>query len=312
MNVFQHRNLAKFILTLKSSCFRSYFRSRFWRQASYGLLGLMVAVTLLLSPIKPTTAAVTQATITEIIDGNQIFIDNQQARLNAVAQAQQQVRTGRTRAQLKFNTGAIGRLSQNSQMIVAGQCFNIQSGTILVNGNVNGCTRSRRLSVRGTTYLVEVTAEDDTRIIVLEGEVAVTPVSMTKQGFPIPWFPRPSESRPNSDSDDESRPDSANTQSTPQNSNELNVSGETTEETFILKSGEQVSISRLGLRGPILQLTQSEFERLLTGPLFDGFLTELPGIGQIRDVFQQLFPGVSFPSIGVPGLSLPGGIRLPF
>ncbi|MEM8604887.1 MAG: hypothetical protein AAGF24_13760 [Cyanobacteria bacterium P01_H01_bin.121] len=144
----------------------------------------------------PASAAITQATLTEVLDGNQVFIDNQRARVNAVARSQQQIRTGDARAQVRFNTGAVGRLSQNSQMIVAGQCFNIQQGRILVNGRANGCTRSRRLSVRGTTYVVEITEDGGNRITVLEGEVAVAPLVEPDPTEPDSTEPTPPGSDP--------------------------------------------------------------------------------------------------------------------
>ena len=256
----------------------TFFRSVTLRSLPEGLRTLAIAGVIVLGHHSPVVANITQATLTEILDGTEVFIDNRGARVNDVARAQQQIRTGSSRVQLRFNTGAIGRLSQNSQMIVAGQCFNIQQGTILVHGNANGCTRSRRLSVRGTTYLVEHTPQGETHIIVLEGEVEVTPdptAAGAKDFFPkfprIPIF--------GSDSDEES--DAEN--DLPQ------------EEAITLESGEEVSISRDGRRGPIARLSQARFERILNGQLFRGFASELSGILKIREVFQIRFPNVPFP-----------------
>ena len=61
--------------------------------------------------LAPVFAQTTQATVQEILDGNQVFIQNRQASLNDVAQQQQQVRTGNSRTALLFNTGAVARLS---------------------------------------------------------------------------------------------------------------------------------------------------------------------------------------------------------
>ncbi len=268
----------------------------------YGYLSLAIVGSLILGSGLPATATITQATITEILDGTEVFIENQRVGVNAIAQAQQQIRTGASRVELQFNTGATGRLSQNSQMIVAGECFNIQQGTILVNGSANGCTRSRRLSVRGTTYLLEIEEDEDIRIIVLEGEVEVSPVpedseetedtsssglegsQRNKQDkqlvkFPrIPIFRSGSEDTPEEGDDEE----------------EADFEEDTFEEdTFILASGQKVRISRAGRQGRIEKLSQSEFESILNSRLFRGFRSELPGMRKIRGVFQRLFPGVS-------------------
>jgi hypothetical protein len=122
--------------------------------------------------LAPVFAQTTQATVQEILDGNQVFIQNRQASLNDVAKQQQQVRTGNSRTSLLFNTGAVARLSANSVLNI-GQCARLKQGTILINGAVNACTSSITTGVRGTTYLLEVDELGNQQVKVLEGEVIV-------------------------------------------------------------------------------------------------------------------------------------------
>jgi len=121
----------------------------------------------------PISAQTTQATVQEILDGNQVFIQNRRAAVKDVARQQQQVRTGNSRTSLLFNTGAVARLSPNSVLNI-GQCARLRRGSILVNGAVNACSASITTGVRGTTYLLEVDEAGGQQVKVLEGEVIVT------------------------------------------------------------------------------------------------------------------------------------------
>ncbi|PZV17356.1 MAG: hypothetical protein DCF20_05830 [Pseudanabaena sp.] len=123
--------------------------------------------------LAPASAQSTQATVQEILDGNQVFIQNKQASLNDVARQKQQVRTGNSRTALLFNSGAVARLSANSVLNI-GQCARLKRGTILINGAVNACSSSITTGVRGTTYLLEVDESGNQEVKVLEGEVVVT------------------------------------------------------------------------------------------------------------------------------------------
>jgi len=119
-------------------------------------------------------AAVNRATIIEVLEGNQIYIQNRLAKVQDQARTGELVRTGRTRAELKFNTGAVGRLGYNAVMTIANQCVQLQQGRVLVNGAVNGCTKSVVAGVRGTTYILSTDEQDQEQVQVLEGEVTVS------------------------------------------------------------------------------------------------------------------------------------------
>ncbi len=216
----------------------------------------------------------------QILDSAEVFIQNKQAKVKDTANKGQRVRTADARAQLQFNTGAVGRLAHNSVLTV-GQCARLQKGLLLVNGAMNGCTSSVVAGVRGTTYVMEVNETGEANIKVLEGEVA-----LTRLKEPLP------------EEEPAEPPAAAPKQLQPE------------ENPIVLKEGEQVNVSTAGVPGVIAKISQDEFTRLLAGGLFNGFTLPLPGLSKIQASFQRLFPGVPFP-ISVPGLPIPS-IPRPF
>lgn len=140
----------------------------------------------LLAALYPAAAGAQQspgqsAVVQQILDGKELYIDQQQARVKQRAQAPQLVSTGGSRGQLSFDSGAVGRLNRQSQLRLGSSCFVLDRGQLLVSGKQGGCTRSARLSVRGTNYLLEVDDNGESQLSVLEGEVAVEPL---KDGEP--------------------------------------------------------------------------------------------------------------------------------
>jgi hypothetical protein len=89
------------------------------------------------------------------------------------AAAPQVVSTRQSRGQLAFNTGAAARINRNSVMRLGSSCFLMEKGQVLISGKQSGCTRTARLSVRGTNYIMEVKDDGTTDITVLEGNVEV-------------------------------------------------------------------------------------------------------------------------------------------
>jgi hypothetical protein len=122
------------------------------------------------------TLAATTATIQQILDGKELYIDARQAVVQQKASAPQGISTGNSRGQLAFPSGAVGRLNRNSQLQLGDSCFLLSKGQILVSGAQSGCTRSSRLSVRGTNYLLEVSDNQEAELSVLEGSVEVEPL----------------------------------------------------------------------------------------------------------------------------------------
>jgi len=337
---------------------------------------LGLCLSLCLAQALSATQGITHATIKEILDGTQVFIQNQQAKVNDVAQLRQRVRTGDARAELTFNNGVVARLAKNS-ILTVGQCARLQRGTLLVNGTVNGCTASIVAAVRGTTYVLEVDESGKQELKVLEGEVLVRreatpdpaePTTESPQVTPSPTplaqptpspttTPKPAAPKvelpkvnrspsprqhivsPSLRNNSSAAPKAKSSPSTKQYSKQHTIPAPTTDvkplppldakpaETkpilnpsptptpqaqneVLLKAGESLDIDANGILGAVQKISQADFENLLKGALFQGFSSQLPSIGNIRRVFEGLFPGASFPIPSVP--SIPSVPRFPF
>ncbi|MEI6331380.1 MAG: hypothetical protein WCP16_19215 [Pseudanabaena sp. ELA645] len=115
------------------------------------------------------------AKVSEILDGDQVFIQERKAAINDVAKSQERLRTGESSAEIEFSNNAIARMSKNSLLTLGDNCgAQLQKGSLLINGAVSACTSSISAAVRGTTYLLEIDEDGNDLIQVLEGEVAVT------------------------------------------------------------------------------------------------------------------------------------------
>jgi hypothetical protein len=211
----------------------------------------------------PAEAAET-ALVQDILDGKELYIDQQEAKVNQQARAPQQMSTRNSRGQLLFNSGAVGRLNRFSQLRLGSRCFLVDRGQVLISGRQNGCTRSARLSVRGTNYLIEVKEDGEAEISVLEGSVEVETL---RDGQP---------------------------------------SGAPSTR---LEGGQRLRLSPVGVVLALVNLEAADYERLLTGPLFQGFQLPLPGIGALESHVRSRFPGLSLPLSGggaaIPQPSLP-------
>jgi len=139
-------------------------------------LASLVALAATLLGIAAPVGAAETATVQEILDGKEFFIDQAPARLSQIARAPQQLSTRNSRGQIRFDGGAVGRLNRFSQLRLGRDCFLVDRGQVLVSGRQSGCTRSARLSVRGTNYLLEVNEAGESDLSVLEGSVQVEPL----------------------------------------------------------------------------------------------------------------------------------------
>jgi hypothetical protein len=128
----------------------------------------------------------TSAVVQEILDGPELFIERRQAHVQERAIAPELVRTQQSRGQLGFAGGAAGRLNRFTQLRLGSTCFLLSSGQILVSGPQNGCTRSSRLSTRGTNYLITLLDGGEQDVAVLEGSVELQPLA---DGRPLPGAP---------------------------------------------------------------------------------------------------------------------------
>ncbi|NJN21262.1 MAG: FecR domain-containing protein [Leptolyngbya sp. RL_3_1] len=253
---------------------------RLWFRFLAGILAGLGLTALLHWPLAAPALAqsINQATVIEILDGSQVYIQNQQARVNSVAQNRQRVHTAASRAALRFNTGAIARLSSNSSLTV-GQCAHVQQGTLLVNGALNGCTNTSVAGVRGTLYTVTVT-EDGTDVIeVFEGMVEVSP----RGAEDVATLPKALSHQAQSVADGQSA------------------------EPIILSAGQRW-YKHLDTGDIAVELlTPEDFETLLLGPLVAGFVEELPGLDALQASFESLFPDIPFPGVtpSVPTPAIP-------
>ncbi len=115
---------------------------------------------------------ISQATIKEILDGNEVFVQEKIANLDDTANFGEVILTKQSRAGLIFNNGAKGRLGEQAKVTV-GQCVEVEQGEILVSGSVTGCMAGLTVSVKGTLYVLKKTEQDSGTVEVLEGTVQV-------------------------------------------------------------------------------------------------------------------------------------------
>lgn len=120
---------------------------------------------------------INSATIVEVLDSNQVYIQGEQAQQNDVAGLGQQVSTGQARAGLQFNNNAAIRLGQNSSLVVGSKCVQVKRGRVIISGSARGCVGSIIAVTRGTIYALEAQETDNGLVYickVLQGEVAVS------------------------------------------------------------------------------------------------------------------------------------------
>lgn len=153
--------------------FKQYLGKRRFRRIFLGLLGGLFSVWAIAFLQGPAIAQISQATVQEILDGDQVFIEEVPAEVNAVAMLQQSISTKDSRASLLFSNNAAGRLGPNSAITV-GQCIEVKEGLLLASGPANGCTANFEIGVQGTIYVMEVDDTGESRVKVLEGEVQVS------------------------------------------------------------------------------------------------------------------------------------------
>lgn len=296
---------------------------RCYRSTAGVLFGLgLLGVGVVLAPAPAIAQEVNRATLTQILDGSDVFIQNRKAKVNDSASKGQRVRTGAARAELKFNTGAIGRMGHNS-ILTVGQCARLTRGRILINGAMNGCSGSAVAGVRGTTYLMEVDDAGQTRVTVLEGRVLVAPATSGEPGESdeaalsvekekgLKWPLRRSvpRSRPVTNSPTApARQRCVGCASAPTSSAGKGSSG--MDGAVQLSRGEAVVVTTAGKVGTVAKLSEREYRRILTGSLFDGYTVQIPGIDKVRGAYQQLFPGLPFPLPAI-NLRVPSPVRLP-
>lgn len=135
--------------------------------------------------VTPPGVSAGSAVVEEILDGNQLYIGTHRARLQEKALSPEQLRTESSRGQLRFDTGATGRLNRFSLIRLGSTCFLLSHGEVLISGRQSGCLRSAVLSVRGTHYVMALTASGDADVRVLEGMVLVERLMQGRSVVPL-------------------------------------------------------------------------------------------------------------------------------
>ncbi|KZR77142.1 hypothetical protein [Prochlorococcus marinus] len=115
-----------------------------------------------------------QATIQRIVDGNEVYIDKNQARVKQSAKEGQQISTGSSRTELLFDRRALGYLGKNSLINLGEDCFSLSNGSVLINGTQRSCIGSKVLGIRGTTYVLSINEEGNYDLAVLTGEAQIS------------------------------------------------------------------------------------------------------------------------------------------
>lgn len=141
-----------------------------------GLLQVGLLQAVLMAPASPLhAAAFQQATIKRLVDGREVYINGKAARVNQVARSGQQVRTGKSRAELLFDGRATGFMGRSSVITLGNSCFRLSKGAVLVSGPQKACLGSKVLGVKGTTYVLTRADDGLYDFVVLEGQGYVGP-----------------------------------------------------------------------------------------------------------------------------------------
>ncbi|NEO87827.1 MAG: FecR domain-containing protein [Spirulina sp. SIO3F2] len=223
------------------------------------MLSHLVGAGILLGLSSPAIAQITQATIVEILDGNEVFVedgagssDRIPAAIDTVVEFQETVVTEDSRAALAFDNGAVGRMGRNSRITV-GQCIEVQQGILLAAGPANGCTATFAIGVEGTMYAIVKDENTEThRIQVLEGivEVALS---------------------------DESSPEEERIQR--------------------ISAGEEVTVGPDGRFRARRTLDRQDIRVLLRSGVFNNFEGVLPDIENLEITLNNLYPKIQLPCL---------------
>jgi hypothetical protein len=118
------------------------------------------------------TAKPSKATVREILDRQELFIDRRRAKVKDTAQQPESLKTLQCRAQLTFADGAGGRMIKGST-IRLGDCLFISQGSVLISGPMCACSRSVKVCSTNTNYILEAMDDGDAAVTSLEGTLDV-------------------------------------------------------------------------------------------------------------------------------------------
>lgn len=96
--------------------------SRFATAARFATAVLLAMLPALLTPAGALARPKADARVQEILDGNELYVDQKQAKLNQLAYRPELISTKESRGSLAFSTGAQARISKNSQLRLGSDC----------------------------------------------------------------------------------------------------------------------------------------------------------------------------------------------
>jgi len=137
-------------------------------------VAIALASASILWPSVSQAAAITSAKVLRIVDGREVYINSAAAQVNQTAEQGSVLSTRKSRAELLFNTRAIGLLGKSSAIQIGAKCFRLESGVVVVNGTQQACLGSRVLGVKGTTYILAREEDSSYTVSVLAGEGVVS------------------------------------------------------------------------------------------------------------------------------------------
>ncbi len=264
------------------------FASTYWQKILLGFGSTVCFQSLAL----PSQAQITQATIQEILDGNQVYIQTTQARLKDRANFGQVVLTKNSRTGLIFNNGAAGRLG-NYATVTVGQCVELKEGELLVSGPVNGCVAGLTVIVEGTLYVLQkqvpFSSAQPTNDLSLEAQLNNLRERVdqleNEQFFKntVPF---------------ESTSSSINEQSEGivkvLNGKVRVRSDKQPQRSIEVVAGQKISI-RQGVLSPVTSMTSQEIRELLNGELFSEFQAPIISAGTYQAICRDLLSNFNCP-----------------
>jgi hypothetical protein len=258
---------------------------------------LIGAIALL--PRSAQAQSLTQGTVIEILDSDQVYIQDRRAKVNDSIQLGEQIRTDRARVGVRFNVEAGARLGQNSALELeapaVGNCLRIKRGKVLIAGAPKRPTCLGRVTAqsRGTVYVTDLEDNGQGKITVLEGSVEVSNISQDNQLIALapPASPR----------------------------------------SVVVSAGQSVVVSTNGEIDDPFQVTSAQLNNVAL-PLLEGFQQPLPDLEKITilatsvrgfvgtflqdaivggdsfgsDSFEREDPFKGKPSFDLSGTSIPG------
>lgn len=133
-----------------------------------GALATAMLTATAIAPAPARAAVIQSAQIKRVIDGSEVFINGRTAKPGNVARSGQQLRTGRSRAELLFDGRTVGFMGRSSVLNVGSECLRLDRGAVLLSGPQRTCLGTKVLGVKGTTTILQC-ERDSCNVITLEG-----------------------------------------------------------------------------------------------------------------------------------------------